>query len=233
VGTPQGGPLSPLLANIYLHYFLDERFQEVYGKSPYVKMLRYADDFVIVGKSALDIKVVGRLLRVWMKEAGLSLKEAKTRVVDMSNEARSHQSKFEFLGFKFHLRSYKDNAQRFWIARQPSEKSRYALHQRIRAALYPGLSLEQAKEKILSIWKGWTNYFRYSNGNRIFSRELVKVRNYVSWFMGRKFRRQRRPVPWGKLYAMARPIYCALHPVSVRPDHLAANTQMRFGQGRA
>ena len=47
-GTPQGGPLSPLLANIYLHYGLDVKFQEIYGNNSAVKLIRYADDFVIL-----------------------------------------------------------------------------------------------------------------------------------------------------------------------------------------
>jgi hypothetical protein len=67
-----------------------------------------------------------------MKEADLKLKEDKTRRVDMTNGARSHESKFDFLGFKIHLRSYRDNPNRYWIARQPSERSRKELRHRIR-----------------------------------------------------------------------------------------------------
>jgi group II intron reverse transcriptase/maturase len=104
-GTPQGGPLSPLLANIYLHYFLDTKFQEVYGQNPRVKMFRYADDFVIMTTQRTDAGTIERYVRCWLREADLTLKEAKTRWVDMSSHKRSHASKFEFLGFKFHLRS--------------------------------------------------------------------------------------------------------------------------------
>ena len=121
-----------MLANIYLHYALDERFHEVYGRSSKIQLYRYADDFVILGINAQEIEVAGRLARVWMGEAGLTLKEAKTRQINMTNGARSHNSKFDFLGFKIHLRSYRDNNQRFWIARQPSEKSRRALKVRVR-----------------------------------------------------------------------------------------------------
>ena len=62
-----------------------------------------------------------------------------------------------------------------------------ALHQNIRKVLYPGLSLNQAREKLVSVWKGWANYFRFSNANRIFYRELNKVRNYISCAAGRRF----------------------------------------------
>jgi group II intron reverse transcriptase/maturase len=219
-GTPQGGPLSPMLANIYLHYMLDEKFKSIYGGKTWIKIIRYADDFVILTSRPEERKTIERLLGVWLGEAGLNLKASKTRWVDMTNYGRSHQSKFEFLGFKFHLRSFKDNPKRFWIARQPSERARRELKLAIRERLHVGLTLQAARQKVEEIWRGWCGYFRYSNANRIFYRELRKVRQLINRWLGRKFRRQRRPVPWRKLLPWGGSMGKALRPISVIPNHL-------------
>lgn len=219
-GTPQGGPLSPLLSNIYLHYVLDEKFKEVYGGKIWIKLIRYADDFVILTSRSGEQKTIQRLLTTWLSEAGLKLKASKTRWVDMTNRVRSHESKFEFLGFKFHLRSFKDNPERFWIARQPSERSRRELKLAIRERLRVGMKLEVARKKVEEIWRGWCGYFRYSNANRIFYRELRKVRQIINWWLCRKFRRQRKAVPWRVLLDWGRKLGKTLRPISVIPNHL-------------
>lgn len=219
-GTPQGGPLSPLLANIYLHYFFDERFKEVFGNKTWIKLIRYADDFVILTSRPEERRTIGRLLITWLQEAGLNLKKEKTRWVDMTNKGRSHKSKFEFLGFKFHLRSYKDNATRFWIARQPSERSRRSLKEAIRDRMHVGLSLVEARKRVEETWRGWSEYFRYSNANRIFYREQKKIRQIINWWLARKFRRQRKAIPWRIILQWGRRLGQVVRPVSVIPNHL-------------
>jgi len=106
-GTPQGGPLSPLLANIYLHYALDRKFAAL--KSSTARLFRFADDFVIACKTETELKMLNIMLVKWLREAGLKLKPSKTRLVNMENANRSHDSKFDFLGFKFHLRAHSLN----------------------------------------------------------------------------------------------------------------------------
>ena len=177
-GTPQGGPLSPMLANIYLHYFLDVRFEEIQRGHPSggSQLIRFADDFIVISETKSELTTLRRCIYVWMREAGLKLKEEKTRVVDMTNCRRGHASKFDFLGYKFHLRAYDDNPKRFWIARQPSEKARKTLHENIQAKVLPQLPRDQAKLILEQIWRGWSNYFRYGNSNRIFYREARTVR---------------------------------------------------------
>lgn len=226
-GTPQGGPLSPLLANIYLHYFLDEKFQESYGDSERVKMHRYADDFVILMKQKEDAKTVERFVRLWLHEADLNLKEEKTKWVDMRNHQRSHASKFNFLGFKFHLRAFKDNPKRFWVARQPSEKSRRALRENIRSRLHVGMSFKEAQRRMLETWSGWTEYFKYSNGNRIIYREMHQVREVGLWWLKRKYRRQRKAVPWVKLHEWNKSLGSVIEPIKVVPD-LSKGDQLRL-----
>lgn len=200
-GTPQGGPLSPMLANIYLHYALDTKLwpmlQQLGGR---VALYRFADDFVVVAKEAGTLKFVRQCIAGWLSEAGLRLHPDKTRLVDMRNHKRGHQSRFDFLGYRIHLRAYRDNPRRFWIARQPSAKARKALHDNLKAKLKPQLPMSDAKAICLQVWRGWSAYFRYGNSNRIFYKERKSVpKIFAHRYLRRKYRRQRRPVAWRKL----------------------------------
>lgn len=227
IGTPQGGPISPLLANIYLHYFLDERFQEVFGNNANVKMIRYADDFVILATKPEEAQLIERYVRMWLHEAGLNLKESKTKWVDLRNHKRSHDSKFDFLGFKFHLRSFKDNPERFWVARQPGERSRKALHESIKAKLHVGMKIKDVQQRMYETWIGWGEYFKYSNGNRIIHREMRSVRLIGLWWLTRKFRRQRKAVPKSILIKWNKEITKIIEPIKVIPDLLKGD-QLRL-----
>lgn len=226
-GTPQGGPLSPLLANIYLHYVLDVKIQEHFKDQVWIKAVRYADDFVLLLTRPEMRSTVERLIRAWLWEGKLKLKEDKTRWVDMRNHVRSHASKFNFLGFKFHLRAFKDNPNRYWVARQPSEQSRQALRAAIRSRLHVGISVQEAHERILATWCGWGEYFKYSNGNRIIHRDMHKVREIGLWWLGRKFRRQKRAVPWNILRQWNSRLDKLIEPIQVIPN-LKAGEQLRL-----
>jgi len=217
-GTPQGGPLSPLLANIYLHYALDKRFNKMNLKG--TKLLRYCDDFIIVGTGEREIKVAQELLQKWMQEAKLKLKEEKTKVIDMRNAKRSRQSHFNFLGLRFHLRAYKDNNKRFWIARQPSEEARKSLRENLKSKLRPDLIPTLAKNITKSVWMGWCNYFRYGNSNHIIHREIKNVRQIVEWYLRRKFRHQKHPRRWRDMWHLRKWITSEIKPVRVIPNYL-------------
>jgi RNA-directed DNA polymerase len=220
-GTPQGGPLSPMLANIYLHYFLDIRFEEIRKQHPGIQLIRFADDFIAIAETKAELITLRRCIYVWMREAGLKLKEEKTRVVDMTNVRRGRESKFDFLGYKFHLRAYSDNPKRFWVARQPSEKARKTLHENLKAKLLPQLKEDQARVVLEQVWRGWCNYFRYGNSNRIFYREARTVRGMIfTYYLRRKYRKQRRPVPWRKLRRIGQELALTVRPLSVISDLL-------------
>ena len=82
-GTPQGGNISPMLANIFLHYVLDEWFEKevkakIKGQS---YLVRYCDDFIILMQSKEEARMVKEMLENRFKEYGLELKEEKTKVV--------------------------------------------------------------------------------------------------------------------------------------------------------
>ena len=166
------------------------------------------------------LKSARRALYAWMKEAGLKLKESKTREIDMSNENRSRESHFDFLGYRFHLRAFKDNPKRFWIARQPSEKSRVALRSRLKEKLLSTLSPDEAQRVAHSIWRGWSGYFKYGNANRVLYREVHSVNREVYRYLRKKYRNQRRPVKWAQLIPTARKIMEGLRSPRVIPHPL-------------
>lgn len=202
-GTPQGGPASPLLANIYLHYSLDKPFGEFAKRFSGVHLFRFADDFVATcsdGRRAIHVQ---NQVREWLRGVRLELEPSKTRIVDMSSSKRSHASKFDFLGYKLHLRSFKDRPHRYWIARQPSEKARRALHSRLKVVLSPHLQETEARSRLLQVWRGWSGYFRHGNSNRILRREARNIDSFVLYYLRRKYRHTRKPLRWQTLYRKA------------------------------
>jgi hypothetical protein len=155
-GTPQGGPVSPMLANIYLHYALDVKLWPVLQQSRgRIHLYRFADDFVVVGRERGEMQFIRNLIAGWLAEAGLNLHPKKTRLVDMRNSWRGYDSHFDFLGYRIHLRAYRDNPKRFWIARQPSLKARKALHDNLRNRLVANASLTDASQICQQVWRGW------------------------------------------------------------------------------
>jgi len=102
-GTPQGGIISPILANIYLHYVLDEWFEEVVKAhcrgAAYI--CRYADDFVCAFQYEEDARRFYEALGLRLDKFGLSLAEEKTRIIRFSRLHLEDETWFEFLGFEF------------------------------------------------------------------------------------------------------------------------------------
>jgi RNA-directed DNA polymerase len=145
-GTPQGGVISPLLANLYLNpldwLMADAGFA----------MVRYADDFVVMCRTPEQARHALEKIRAWTQEVELTLHPEKTRTVDM----RVEKSHFDFLGYRFY-RTLKGKLTR--LVRPKSE-------QKLRATLKPltqrncGLSLEITIRRINPTLKGWYAYFK-------------------------------------------------------------------------
>ena len=148
-GTPQGGVISPLLANIYLNP-LDHRMAE----RGYV-MIRYADDLVVLCQSQAEAQAALEELRAWTTGAGLQLHPEKTRVLDMNEPGEG----FDFLGYHFaYTRTGK-------LDRWPRTKSLRKLKDSIRAATRRchGHSLSTAIQRTNRITRGWFEYYKHSN----------------------------------------------------------------------
>jgi RNA-directed DNA polymerase len=144
-GTPQGGVISPLLANLYLNPL--DHLMEQAGYA----MVRYADDFVILCRSAAEAEEALARVRAWVAEAGLTLHPEKTRVVDATQRGG-----FDFLGYHFE-RGMK------W----PRKKSLAKLKARLRAktARLRGRSLEVIVADVNRTLRGWYGYFQHSKAN--------------------------------------------------------------------
>ena len=148
-GTPQGGPLSPLLANIYLNP-LDHLME---GKA--YRIIRYADDLVLLCRSQEEAESALARLSEWVQANGLSLNKEKTRLVDMTQPS----AYFDFLGYRF-LRTQKSKRIR-WTARPQSVKK---LRNRLRSATKrkQGCSMERTIQRINPILRGWYAYFQHA-----------------------------------------------------------------------
>lgn len=144
-GTPQGGVISPLLANLYLNP-LDHQMEKA-GWA----MVRYADDFVILCRSAAEAQAALAAVRIWVNEAGLTLHPEKTRVVDASQPGG-----FDFLGYHFERG-----------LRWPRQKSLEKLRERVRAktSRLDGRSLSEIVTDVNVSLRGWYQYFQHSQAN--------------------------------------------------------------------
>lgn len=160
-GTPQGGPLSPLLANLYLHPL--DRALEAHG----CEFVRYADDFVVLARTQAEAEAALRLIRQVLTELGLRLNESKTRVVHLDDG-------FDFLGFRY-FRSRKRGTVHKVVREKSQARFREAVRQR--TPRHAGQKPRQAKSctasKLLrderlvrmigelnAYLRGWHGYFR-------------------------------------------------------------------------
>jgi RNA-directed DNA polymerase len=104
-GTPQGGVISPLLANLFLHYAFDVWLSRNYPNNPFE---RYADDAIIHCNSEKEAKGILEMLAARMQECGLELHPAKTKIVYCKDDKRKYHAnvtQFDFLGFTFKMRT--------------------------------------------------------------------------------------------------------------------------------
>jgi len=143
-GTPQGAVISPLLANIYLHPLDRQMKQQGY------RMVRYADDFVVLCRTAEQAQTALREVKSWVEQNGLRLNEDKTHVGDCRQAGQG----FEFLGYRF-------EAGRRWVR----PKSLKALRERIRMKTprTRGDSLAKIIEDLNPMLRGWFNYFKHAH----------------------------------------------------------------------
>ena len=161
-GTPQGGLISPLLANIALNgleeylsqfkkkkpYWCNNRKKIRYHIVPRYGCVRYADDFIITAPTKEDLVAIKPILEAWLALRGLQLNQEKTKIVHINDG-------FDFLGFN--VRQYKGTL----LIKPQKEKLREKL-QEIRDWLkaHPGATQEQVIRQLNPIIRGWGNYYR-------------------------------------------------------------------------
>lgn len=176
-GTPQGGVISPLLANIFLHE-LDRQFYGPKGPAQVIKakLVRYADDFVILAHDIGD-RMTNYVNGV-LGHLGLSLNQDKTRVVDL----KLIGNRLDFLGFTFRF-DRSDHGDRRYLNIVPSARSMNRVRERLRLMTLRQVqsSPENLIAKMNRFLRGWRNYFSFGYPGMAF-RE-------VNWFVQKRWRR--------------------------------------------
>ena len=186
-GTPQGGVISPLLANIYMHRYLRAWRQRGKDRQYEARIVNYADDFVILSRGKAEQALA------WTKWAmgaiGLSLNETKTCIRDV------HRETFDFLGYTFGWERYRKDGHRY-LAAKPSKKSLRRVKQAVREVLRPGNQApwEDVAAHLNRVLRGWANY--YSHGTRTMAYRAVDdyVYERVRYFLRRRHKVRTRGI---------------------------------------
>jgi RNA-directed DNA polymerase len=163
-GTPQGGVISPLLANCYLH-ILDRIWQRRHLKGKLqAHLVRYADDFVVMCRK--DVEEPLKVVRDVLERLGLSLNETKTHIVDAT------QSGFNFLGFMIQMSQGVKTGKRYPSVR-PADRSLMKIRARLKELTGRNLTpipLEDIVGNVNRSLRGWVNYFHYRNSSLVMSK---------------------------------------------------------------
>jgi RNA-directed DNA polymerase len=213
-GTPQGGVISPLLANLYMNRFLKFWRLTEQGRKLKAHVIAYADDFVILSRGYAEEA------RTWTREVmcrlGLSLNETKTCVRD------AHKERFNFLGYSFGPHYSPKNGRRY-VGASPSKNSVARLKPRISAILHPGNNdpWEEVCVPLNRLLKGWSGYFGYGTCTPAYRAIDNHVMTRVQRFLVRRHKvpsrgtaRFSRDTVFGELGILS---LCAKHAVRPKP----------------
>jgi len=197
-GTPQGGVISPLLANLYLHWF-DVVFQDPKGPARWAKakLVRYADDMVVLARyqGPRLIEFIETKIETWM---GLEINREKTRVVDLKEEGAS----LDFLGYTFRydrdLHGQKKKYLNMTMSKKALQRERDNLRERTshKVCFMPIPALIEELNQNL---KGWANYFKLGYPRKGFRQINTYVRERLTLHLQRRSQRPFRP-PEGRSF---------------------------------
>ena len=179
-GTPQGGVISPLLSNLYLH-LLDRIWERHRLEWRYrTRLVRYADD--VVALCAGDVEAPMAALRQVLGRLELRLNETKTRVVDAREES------FDFLGFSFHLRRSRHSGKRYPHV-EPSRRSVQRIKDRTKALTdrrRTPVPMPYIVGELNRTLRGWSNYFHHRNCTGVMSKVKMHVEERVRTHLRRR-----------------------------------------------
>lgn len=226
-GTPQGGVISPLLANLFLHYAFDVWMQRHY---PTCLFERYADDVAIHCRSKGEAQAVVEAIRGRFEQCHLELHPTKTRIVYCKDDDRPGDYEhvtFDFLGYTFQPRRAKNRRGKFFVSFLPaiSTKSAKAVRKRIRewrmASTRNNQRLEDLARVVNPVVCGWMNYY-----GRFYRSRCVQVLRHLNEALAawvrRKFtrfrNRERASMHWLGQVARREPTLFAHWQLGVRPE---------------
>jgi group II intron reverse transcriptase/maturase len=180
-GTPQGGVISPLLANLYLHFSLDEWLRQNY---PTVRFVRYADDIVVHCKSEAEAKAVMQAIQQRLSEVKLRLNETKSKIVyckDYRRKGKHEQVQFGFLGFSFQPRAVQSKVQPgtsyMGFTAEISVENQKKIKDTVRTSVNwrdTTMELTDIAVRLNSKLRGWINYFSF-RGRRHLRNTMIYV----------------------------------------------------------
>lgn len=211
-GTPQGGVISPLLANIYLH-----AFDQTLTASRVGELVRYADDGVVLCRNRRQAEAALVLVEQTLAELGLQTHPVKTRIVDL-NDGREG---FDFLGWHFRPRVsgrlLERGIRRYYLHRWPSQRAMKTLRGKIKTLTgRHRLGIGDIRELIAAlnpILRGWGNYFRTGNSTLKF----IQLDRYVAWRLKRLLIKKRgrnlragQAERWTRQWLHQQGLYCLM-----------------------
>src|SRR3972149_2065281 len=208
-GTPQGGVISPLLANVYMNRFLKYWRITKQGETLRAHGINYADDFVILSRGhagqALD------WTRRAMMRLGLTLNEAKTGI------KQARRERFDFLGYTFGPHRFRKDGH-WYLGASPSKKSVARLRQKVGDLLRPSNvgTWTEVRDRLNSILRGWSAYFSY--GTRLMAYRTVEI--YVLERVRHFLRRRRKVQSRGTTRFSDRAVYGDLGVLRLRHVHV-------------
>jgi RNA-directed DNA polymerase len=186
-GTPQGGVLSPCLANVYLH-----RLDRQWADRGSGVLVRYADDLLAMCHSRREAEKALVALTAILAELGLELKQAKTRIVHLKEDGEG----LDFLGF--HHRWVRGTTPRSrhlrFLARWPSRQATRHARDRIREITDRRrlrVAVDEVVQDVNRFLRGWTGYFRYGNSARQFNKINHYALDRIARFVAKRHKRSR------------------------------------------
>lgn len=195
MGTPQGGVISPLLANLFLHYAFDDWMRR---NHPLIPFERFADDVVLHCKSEKQAHFIKDRVARRLGECNLELHPDKTHIVYCQDDDRRGEfsdTTFDFLGYTFRKRSCRTKSGKLFVGFSPavSNKAKQSIRQTIRSwrlHLWSGASLESMGREINPIIRGWINYYgKYNRSELRYS--LQQIDNYLVRWSKSKYKQLR------------------------------------------
>ena len=199
-GVPQGGVISPLLANLFLHYVFDDWMNRTFEQNPWC---RYADDAIVHCQTQEQAEFIKDKLDKRLQSAGLELHPEKTKIVyckDSNRKETSHTMQFAFLGYTFKPRKAKGKNGKEFTSFLPaiSQKAKQAIMQTVHdwhLLWMINKSLKDIAEKYNPVIRGWLNYYgKY--GKRELADTLKHINMHLCYWFRRKYKtyRNRREV---------------------------------------